>query len=112
MTTRILSATLGTLLLIAPVFAQEKKPSPSQPARSNPQSSQGTADRESQMSPDMQAAIAWERHKDAAAARQARIEARHPSVTYNNANRSMDGGEGKVKDEKAPGAKPNPKKDQ
>jgi len=42
---------------------------------------------------DMQRAIAWERHKDRAAAIQARKEARHPSVTYSNnsstsANRS------------------------
>jgi hypothetical protein len=43
---------------------------------------------------DMQRAIAWERAKDRAAARQARLEKRHPSVTYNNndnsANRSAD----------------------
>ncbi len=40
---------------------------------------------------DMQRAIAWERHKDQAAARQARLEQRHPSVTYSNsANRSSD----------------------
>ncbi len=41
---------------------------------------------------DMQRAIAWERYKDLAAARQARKEARHSSVTYgeNNANREMD----------------------
>ena len=40
---------------------------------------------------DMQRAIAWERHKDRAAARQARIEKRHPSVSYtNNANRSAE----------------------
>jgi hypothetical protein len=41
---------------------------------------------------DMQRAIAWERHKDRAAAQQARKEARHPSVTYsdnNSANRSV-----------------------
>jgi hypothetical protein len=46
------------------------------------------------MSADMRAAIAWEHHKDEAAARQARIEARHPTVTYNNnansANRTTD----------------------
>ena len=101
MTTRILSAALGTVLLIAPAFAQDTKPSPTRRAKS----SEGTADRQSQMSPDMQAAIAWERHKEAAAARQARIEAKHPSVTYNNANRSVDEGEGKVKDEKAPAKK-------
>jgi len=46
----------------------------------------GAADR------DMQRAIAWERHKDQAAARQARREARHPSVpdSRNEANRSVD----------------------
>jgi len=41
---------------------------------------------------DMQRAIAWERYKDQAAARQARKERIHPSVTYANpeANREMD----------------------
>lgn len=42
---------------------------------------------------DMQRAIAWERHKEQAAARQARLEKRHPSVTYNDnnsANRAAD----------------------
>ena len=33
---------------------------------------------------DMQRAIAWERHKERAAARQARIEKTRPSVTYTN----------------------------
>jgi hypothetical protein len=32
---------------------------------------------------DMQRAIAWERHKERDAARQARLEKRNPSVTYN-----------------------------
>jgi hypothetical protein len=32
---------------------------------------------------DMQRAIAWERHKERAAARQAQIEKRNPTVTYN-----------------------------
>jgi len=36
----------------------------------------------------MQRAIAFERYKDMAAARQARLEAKHPSVTYDNADRS------------------------
>jgi hypothetical protein len=35
----------------------------------------------SRTSGDMRRAIAFERHKDAAAARQARLEARHPSVS-------------------------------
>jgi hypothetical protein len=41
---------------------------------------------------DMQRAIAWERQKDRAAARQARLEKRHPSVPAvadnNSANRT------------------------
>jgi hypothetical protein len=101
MTAKILTATLGAVLLIGPAFAQDKKPSPTR----TPKSTESTADRESRMSPDMQAAIAWERHKEAAAARQARIEAKHPTVTYNGANRSTEATENKVKDEKAPGAK-------
>ena len=46
----------------------------------------GAADR------DIQRAIAWEHHKDQAAARQARAERRHPSVNYdaNRENRSSD----------------------
>ena len=53
------------------------------------------------MSSDMQRAIAFERYKDMAAARQARLEARHPSVTYSNsANREGNTVEGNtVKDE-------------
>jgi len=41
---------------------------------------------------DMAQAIAFERAKDAAAARQARIEAKHPTVTYSSseAERSAD----------------------
>ena len=42
------------------------------------------------MSEDMKRAIAWEHSKDLAAARQARLEASHPSVTYTDANRSAD----------------------
>jgi hypothetical protein len=49
---------------------------------------------------DMQRAIAWERHKDRAAARQAQLEKKHPSVTYNknSANRSMEEDQNTVKD--------------
>ncbi len=59
--------------------------------------------KDSSMSRDMRRAIAFERGKDRADARQARIEARHPSVTYttNSANRSVeasDEGRRKVKD--------------
>ena len=38
----------------------------------------------------MRQAIAFERHKDMAAARQARKEKTHPSVTNSNANRSVE----------------------
>ena len=40
------------------------------------------------MSQDMKEAIAFERHKDRADARQARKEAIHPSVSYTNAYHS------------------------
>ena len=42
------------------------------------------------MSQDMREAIAFQRNKDIADARQARKEALHPSVTYSDANRSAD----------------------
>lgn len=62
---------------------------------------------------DMQRAIAWERHKERAAERQARMEKKNPSVTYgNSADRQADETVGKeVKDpgpaasQKAPGEK-------
>jgi hypothetical protein len=59
-----------------------------------------TPKKHSGMSEDMRQAIAFERHKDMAAARQARIEARHPSVSDANANRSVEKSEQghKVKD--------------
>ena len=55
---------------------------------------------------DMQRAIAWERQKERAAARQARLEKRHPSVTYDNntANRSADDSS-PTKEVKDPGPK-------
>ncbi len=38
----------------------------------------------------VQQAIAFQRAKDRADARQAKLEGRHPSVDYSNADRSMD----------------------
>ena len=68
MSTRIL---IGCMLIAPVVFGQTpKKPST--------------------MSADMRQAIAFERHKDMAAARQALKEKTHPSVTYSNANRSVE----------------------
>jgi len=61
------------------------------------------------MSDDMRRAIAWERHKEAAAARQARIERRHPSVPpAANADRTMEEPQRQgrpVKDTGAPGTR-------
>ena len=57
-----------------------------------PQNSPPKEPKKQQMSEDMREAIAFERAKDAADARQARLEARHPSVpapgSENSANRS------------------------
>ena len=44
----------------------------------------GPQKKKDQSSDEMAQAIAFERQKDAAAARQARIEAKHPTVTYSN----------------------------
>lgn len=45
---------------------------------------------QNRMSDDMRRAIAWERYKDLAAARQAARERKHPSVTYGEADRTRD----------------------
>jgi hypothetical protein len=82
MKARILVGLLGAGMVFAPIIsaATAKKTSPA-------------------MSEDMKRAIAWERFKDQAAARQARLEAIHPSVTYTDANRSAD----RSADESTPG---------
>lgn len=73
MKTRLLAGTLGfCLLLLAPLNAADT-------VKRKPQNQ--TQDS------DMQRAIAFERYKDLAAARQARKEARHPTVFYNEADR-------------------------
>jgi hypothetical protein len=71
MKTRIVVVLMGAGLVVAPMVMAE------------------TA-KKSTMSEDMRRAIAWEHFKDVAAARQARLEAKHPSVTYTDANRSAD----------------------
>ncbi|SPF34088.1 conserved exported hypothetical protein [Candidatus Sulfopaludibacter sp. SbA4] len=72
MKTRFLAGWIGLGVLVAPlVYGETPKKQPA-------------------MSEDMRRAIAFERYKDLAAARQARKEAIHPSVTYSNANRSVD----------------------
>jgi hypothetical protein len=72
MKTRLLALSMGAGLLAMPLlFGDSPKKS-------------------STMSDDMRRAIAFERYKDVASARQARKEAVHPSVTYTNADRSAD----------------------
>ena len=101
MNTKLLAGTLGAAMLFAPLtFAQDdRKPSPTSPNKT-------TEAKRSGMSDDMREAIAWERAKDRAAARQARIEGRR-SGRDENADRVMDDKDPgrKVKDTKAPGAK-------
>jgi hypothetical protein len=72
MKTRILAGLMGASLVFAPMLLAE------------------TAKKAAAMSEDMRRAIAWEHYKDLAAERQARLEAKHPSVTYTDANRSAD----------------------
>lgn len=93
MNTRFLAGLIGTGVLAAAVAYGQTAPK-KQPA----------------MSEDMRQAIAFERYKDLAAARQARKEAVHPSVTYSNsgANRSVEEPEqGRPAKDKGPA----PKKD-
>ena len=75
-----LSVLLGSILLCSAVTAAgQKHPAPKQ------------AQKQSQaMTPDMRAAIAFERAKERADARQAAIEAKHPTVTYEHADRSAE----------------------
>ena len=103
MNPKLLAGTMSAMMLLAPLaFAQDdKKPSPASPAKT-------AESKRSGMSDDMSRAIAWERAKDRAAARQASIEARR-SGREQNADRVMDEKNPgrKVKDTKAPGAKPD-----
>jgi len=97
MNTKLLTGTIGAILLLSPLtYAQEQKPSPVKTTQA----------KSSGMSPDMQEAIAWERAKDRAAARQAGIEARR-SRTDQSADRMVGDKDSprKVKDTKAPGAR-------
>jgi len=54
-------------------------------------------------SSDIQRAVAWERQKDEAAARQARKEKRNPSVTYNT-RRTEEPPEGTLVKDPGPGS--------
>jgi hypothetical protein len=77
---RVVTAAVGTVLLLVPgTFSQSRKPSPASPPARHDE-----PERRNSQTQDVHDAIAWERHKEAAAAKWARIEAKHPSVTYNN----------------------------
>jgi hypothetical protein len=103
MKTRLLTGIVGATMLMLPALGlaqDDKKPSPVTSQRAADSKSSG-------MSADMREAIAWERAKDRAAARQARIEARRSGGDQNAANRVMDDKDQgrQVKDTKAPGSK-------
>jgi hypothetical protein len=79
MKTHLLTGVVGVVLTLGPLgFAQER------------QDNQSKISAQQNEAKGVQAAIAFERAKDRADARQARLEARHPSVDYSNADRSMD----------------------
>jgi hypothetical protein len=90
-----LATILGTALILAPVgLAQQQDKASSQPQH-------GVESRDA----GVQQAIAFQRAKDRADERQARLEARHPSVDYSNADRQMnDSNKGNVKDPSEPGS--------
>jgi hypothetical protein len=99
-----LTGIIGAAMLLTPLsFAQDdKKPSPASP----PSRERSADTKSSGMSADMRQAIEFERAKDRAAARQARIEARR-SGGQQNADRTVDENDPgrKVKDSKAPGVR-------
>jgi hypothetical protein len=102
MNARFVSGLLGAGLLFASLLsaqtAPKDSPMPRTPsktqvsntaARSMVESTQAVESTDKLVTQSMSQAIAWEQFKDAAAERQARLEARHPSVTNSNADRSM-----------------------
>jgi len=75
----LLTGVIGAALVLTPLgFAQQ------------PPNSQQKAAQPQRESDGVQQAIAFQRAKDRADARQARLEKRHPSVDYSNADRRMD----------------------
>ena len=76
MKTTLFAGVLGACLVLAPLSAADNTKRANDKAHNNDS--------------DMQRAIAFERYKDLAAARQARKEAKHPTVFYNNADRRAD----------------------
>jgi hypothetical protein len=92
MKTRLLAGLMGMGLLMVPLA-----------------SAQTTTKNHSTMSSDMRRAIKFQHDKDVADARQAQREARHPSVSYSEANRSADRSQDEGNTVKDPG--PTVKKD-
>jgi hypothetical protein len=75
----LLTGVIGAALVLSPLgFAQQ------------PQNSQQKAAEPRGESDGVQQAISFQRAKDRADARQAKLEARHPSVDYSTADRRMD----------------------
>jgi hypothetical protein len=79
----LLAGVIGAALVLSPLgFAQQPQEDPQKAAQ--PQRD----------SDGVQRAIAFQRAKDRADARQAKLEERHPSVDYSNADRQMDDSSG------------------
>jgi hypothetical protein len=79
MKTRLLTGVVAAGLTLSPLgFAQQR------------QDNQSKVSGQQNEANDVQRAIAYQRAKDRADARQAKLEARHPSVDYSHADRSMD----------------------
>lgn len=74
----LLMGVIGAALVLSPLGVAQQ-----------PQNSQQKAV-QPRREPGVQQAIAFQRAKDRADARQARLEKRHPSVDYSNADRRMD----------------------
>jgi hypothetical protein len=98
MNRNLLTGVIGAALVLGPLgFAQQ------------PQNSQREAAQPQRESGGVQQAIAFQRAKDRADARQAKLEERHPSVDYSNVNKRMDDS---TADRHAPDPGPvQPKKD-
>jgi hypothetical protein len=78
-----LAGMIGTALVLAPIGLAQQQEKAQRP-QSGPQYRQESGDG------GIRQAIAFERAKDRDDARQARVEAIHPSVDYSNADRQMD----------------------
>jgi hypothetical protein len=88
----LLTGVIGAALVLGPLgFAQQ--PQNSQREAAQPQRGPKTAEPRGE-SDGVQQAIAYQRAKDRADARQAKLEERHPSVDYSNADRRMDDSSG------------------